>query len=521
MPSVSANCMATLVRVPPMSVEPSIRLTVPSGLTLAAALDFKPMLNQKPLAMPRPRYLPFERRLPMVAGLGGFQRFDEADPRIGRPIDAARPLLGRVLQPELDRVDLQLLGQLVDHRLAGERRLRGAGRPIGLRLGLVDQHVVAVDPGVGQLVAAEHAHAARADHAAGKRPGVVGQPGLARGQLAVLGRAQLDPHERAGRGSGPLENFVAVHHHLHRPAALAAEHRGHRLQIDGDLAAEAAADFARHHRDLRHGNLQQLGRLLPGRERPLRRSPDRQMAVLVPQRGRDVRLDVALVHAGRFELALDDHVRPWRTPRRRCPSRSGCAWRCCWACRPFLPIELVCTSSCSSGASSRIASSTQVTARQRLVFDLDQLDGFLGHVRIDGRHRRDGVSLVERLVVGQAIGAQVGQVNRALAQVGDLVLQIRKIGRRDHRTHAGQLFSRRSVDTLDPRVGVRAAQDLAVHRAVQLHVRSVNRPPGHLVRSVVPNRPRADDLVLVLLFASRRGHLCKFLSPSLAGRGSG
>jgi hypothetical protein len=40
--------MAIDVRVPPMSVEPSTRLTVPSALTLAVALDFRPQLNQKP-----------------------------------------------------------------------------------------------------------------------------------------------------------------------------------------------------------------------------------------------------------------------------------------------------------------------------------------------------------------------------------------------------------------------------------------------------------------------------------------
>ena len=58
MPSVSANCMATLVRVPPMSVEPSISITVPSGFTLAVAQLFMPILNQNPAATPRPRYLP-------------------------------------------------------------------------------------------------------------------------------------------------------------------------------------------------------------------------------------------------------------------------------------------------------------------------------------------------------------------------------------------------------------------------------------------------------------------------------
>ena len=57
-PNVSANCMAIEVRVPPMSVEPSSSVTLPSLFSLASTLEVKPMLNQNPEAMPRPRFLP-------------------------------------------------------------------------------------------------------------------------------------------------------------------------------------------------------------------------------------------------------------------------------------------------------------------------------------------------------------------------------------------------------------------------------------------------------------------------------
>ena len=97
------------------------------------------MLNQKPLATPRPRFWPGQRRLPMVAVLAPLRSVSTKPiARIDRPVDAARPFLGGVLQAELDRVDAQLLGQLVDHLLAGEGGLRRAGRAIGLRLRLVD-----------------------------------------------------------------------------------------------------------------------------------------------------------------------------------------------------------------------------------------------------------------------------------------------------------------------------------------------------------------------------------------------
>ena len=43
------------------------------------------------------------------------------------------------------------------------------------------------------------------------------------------------------------------------------------------------------------------------------------------------------------------------------------------------------------------------------------------------------------------------------------------------------------VDRLDPRMGVRAADDLAVRHVRQLHVGRVDRPAGHLVGPVVPD----------------------------------
>ena len=57
-PSGSASCIASDARLPPMSVEPSIRLIVPSEFTPATTLDCMPALNQKPEATPRPRFGP-------------------------------------------------------------------------------------------------------------------------------------------------------------------------------------------------------------------------------------------------------------------------------------------------------------------------------------------------------------------------------------------------------------------------------------------------------------------------------
>ena len=51
---VVVGVIGVAVREPPISGEPSIRLTVPSEFTLAMALDGPVPLNQKPPAMPRP-----------------------------------------------------------------------------------------------------------------------------------------------------------------------------------------------------------------------------------------------------------------------------------------------------------------------------------------------------------------------------------------------------------------------------------------------------------------------------------
>ena len=54
-PNASASCMATAAREPPMSGDPSTRLTVPSALTLATTLAGPEPVCQVPTATPRPR----------------------------------------------------------------------------------------------------------------------------------------------------------------------------------------------------------------------------------------------------------------------------------------------------------------------------------------------------------------------------------------------------------------------------------------------------------------------------------
>ena len=152
------------------------------------------------------------------------------------------------------------------------------------------------------------------------------------------------------------------------------------------------------------------------------------MAILIPQRRRDVRLDIALVYAGRLELALDHQVGLGKasstSPFSKC--------RCTETLLGLVPILTHRVGEvrrrAQRCASSAIASSTQVTLGSGSYSTRISFSRFFGDVRARGRHGRHGVALVQRLVMRQAVGAQVGQVHRAFAQVGHLVFQVRKVG---------------------------------------------------------------------------------------------
>jgi hypothetical protein len=144
MPSVSASCIASDARVPPMSVLPSMRLTVPSGWTVTVTLERRPTLNQNPDATPRPRFGPSSGAVVVV----GVERPLRCIPR-GRSSEghaggrARVPSLAAFIRRSFERVDVQLLGELVDQLLERERRRGRARRAVVLRAGLVHHHVVA------------------------------------------------------------------------------------------------------------------------------------------------------------------------------------------------------------------------------------------------------------------------------------------------------------------------------------------------------------------------------------------
>ena len=148
-PKVSANCMAMDVRVPPMSGDDSSMVTEPSPLRRAVADEVPPPLPQKPEATPRPHSRPSR------CETGACQWLVVWATRSCSlfPISLKRVPLGR-RSPSPDALRRRnASGSIpsVSHSssirpLHGERRLRRARRAKRLRLGLVDDHVVAVHP---------------------------------------------------------------------------------------------------------------------------------------------------------------------------------------------------------------------------------------------------------------------------------------------------------------------------------------------------------------------------------------
>ena len=170
MSMVSASCMAIDAREPPMSGEPSTRLTEPSELTLAETLDLPPQLNQKPLATPRPRFAcPRAGRCSGGARAAALRVSSIADAGVDGAVGAAVALRDGVAQPELLRVHAAASRPVrsID-ALGGEGGVGAARGAVGGGLRLVDDDVVAVD---ADVVEAGMARRSR------RSPAPIGEPG--------------------------------------------------------------------------------------------------------------------------------------------------------------------------------------------------------------------------------------------------------------------------------------------------------------------------------------------------------
>ena len=79
------------------------------------------------------------------------------------------------------------------------------------------------------------------------------------------------------------------------------------------------------------------------------------------------------------------------------------------------------------GAPSAMPSGAVRTGTEYLIFDDDLVGGFLGNVRAGRGDRGYGVSLVQSLVVGEDVIAEVSKVRGALSERDDLVGHFREV----------------------------------------------------------------------------------------------
>ena len=212
---------------------------------------------------------------------------------------------GGVALAELERVHVEPLAQRVHRLLHGEVRLDAAGPAIGLGARLVGDDVEALQVEVGALVErGRRLHDERGAQAR-QAAGVQAIGAVDGDEAAIPVGADGDVDQRRGGGTGAaLQHLLAREDQLDRAAAFLRQPHRHGLAMDGDLAAEAAADLERHHLELRlrqpeHARDHQLGR-----ELALGGGPHRGEAVGIDLGHHHLRLQVALVRGVDLDARL-------------------------------------------------------------------------------------------------------------------------------------------------------------------------------------------------------------------------
>ena len=219
------------------------------------------------------------------------------------------------------------------------------------------------------------------------------------------------------------------------------------------------------------------------------------VAVRGPPRGAVLGLYVALVDRPGAELALNDDVRLLK------------------AFVDVSQLELVMGGyvgaprrlAAESGGGDVVVEDGRVCRHGRLhvghgghnvVAHLYERQGLLGHVGAGGGDGGDGVALVQHLVRGEDVVADVLHAGEdVLTDLCQRIGHLCQVGRRGDRPDVWVGLGLAGVDGRDAGVGVGAAQHLAVQHPLEPHVGAVERLAGDLVHSVVPDRTRADDFV--------------------------
>ena len=397
---------------------------------------------------------------------------------------------GVVTATQIEGVEPEPIGKIVERRLEGERSLREAGGAERHRRPGVGEDVLLLDLDVGTGVD----HPGRAADA-----GATGDPARAvrfevdRGEVAVALGADPDPLHRIGPVAGPEILRAPVEHQLDRGLRPLRQHGGdHARGAGAELGPESAAEKIGHDPDVIGRDFEELGQIVAESEHALGGGPDAQLPVL-PARHGAVRLErvvqrhrgpvgpldgrVGLPEAGLDVAALAD-------ARGRGVLVIGEDLRGAWLAR-LVRVDDV---------------------RQDLVARLDQADGVLGDLGGDRRDRGDLLACVQH--AAQPSGSALllaGLVDRAPGILGlpkgrEAVRPVED----EHGLDAREARRARGIDGNDARMSVRAAQDRAMKHAAQLDVVGVGGPAGHLGRAVDAGDRLADDVQTGVRVPDRR-----------------
>ena len=349
----------------------------------------------------------------------------------------------QVPEPHLQRVQPEPPRHVVHLRLVGPAHLGHAEAPVrsgGRRIG--------VDAVRGQALVRDAVGSA-GDLTAVARGGGTGQ-GVGAGIVdrfhlpgqdgAVALHAGLDAHHRRVTVAGE-EHFLARKLPLDRPARLPRQRRGQGLEPQVHLAAVAAADVGHHHPHHGLRQLEQLGELDPDGRGVLRGRMDRELACRVPGGGDHVGLQVAVLDLGGGVGVLEDQVRGRETlVDVAAPDAVGGEHVApvLVAVMPLVETALGLHAGLVEHRRAGRHGLDRVQHRfQRLVFHLDEVQGFLGDVRLFGGHRGHHLA-----GVAHPVHRHDGLVLDHGSEMGVLRREVRA---GEHRRHARKCFRRARV----------------------------------------------------------------------------
>ena len=313
--------------------------------------------------------------------------------------------------------------------------------------------------------------------------------------VARAREAGLDPHQNRMPAAVDVEHLLAREGDLDGTARELRElARGDLVREGIELAAEASAHRGRDHADVRGRDVEDLREEPMDVMRRLRRRPQRQLAVRRPVRDRGVLLHRQVRVAFEIEDVFAHEVR-LRERRLHVAELERDVLVDVRAVPVLVDADL--------GMRERGFDGHQ--RGQCLVLDLDELARTLRRVLVDRGDGGHGVAHHPHLLDAQRF--------LVLGHRQDPEFHARQIRTGDDAVDAGQGARAARVDARDPRVRVRAAQQLAERHAWQDEVVGVFRLTRHLRPRVDLRQRLTDDGEPVF----RRGAIFDHFTARLAG----